>query len=142
MVRIVIFVAALFAAVAAGLQMAKAEIVVSVSISQQSMTVTVDGLDRFVWPVSTARRGYRTPTGSYKVQSMHKMHYSSLFDNAPMPFTIFFNGHYAIHGTYETKKLGRPASAGCIRLHPDDARFLFELVKERGPESLQVVLES
>lgn len=142
MLRIVIFAAALLAAVAAGLQPARAEIVVSVSISRQSMTVSIDGMDRFVWPVSTARRGYVTPTGSYKVQSMHKMHYSSLFNNAPMPFTIFFHGHYAIHGTYETKELGRPASAGCIRLHPDDARFLFDLVKERGADSLQVVLES
>ena len=70
------------------------------------------------------------------------MHYSSLFNDAPMPFTIFFHGHYAVHGTYEVKKLGRPASAGCIRLHPDNARFLFDLVKERGPTSLQVVLES
>jgi lipoprotein-anchoring transpeptidase ErfK/SrfK len=142
MVRTVVFVAVLIYAALAGIAPAKADVVVSISISQQSMTVTVDGMDRFVWPVSTARRGYVTPTGSYRVQSMHKMHYSSLFNDAPMPFTIFFHGHYAIHGTYEVKKLGRPASAGCIRLHPDNARFLFDLVKERGPMSLQVVLES
>ena len=141
MVRTVVFVAVLICALA-GIAPAKANVVVNISISRQSMTVTIDGMDRFVWPVSTARRGYVTPTGSYRVQSMHKMHYSSLFNDAPMPFTIFFHGHYAIHGTYEVKKLGRPASAGCIRLHPDNARFLFDLVKERGPTSLQVVLES
>ena len=142
MVRTVVFVAVLICAALAGIAPAKANVVVNISISRQSMTVTIDGMDRFVWPVSTARRGYVTPTGSYRVQSMHKMHYSSLFNDAPMPFTIFFHGHYAIHGTYEVKKLGRPASAGCIRLHPDNARFLFDLVKERGPTSLQVVLES
>ena len=142
MVRTVVFVAVLICAALAGIAPAKANVVVNISISRQSMTVTIDGMDRFVWPVSTARRGYVTPTGSYRVQSMHKMHYSSLFNDAPMPFTIFFHGHYAIHGTYEGKKLGRPASAGCIRLHPDNARFLFDLVKERGPTSLQVVLES
>jgi len=142
MARTVVFVAVLAWAALAGIAPAKADVVVNISISRQSMTVTIDGMDRFVWPVSTARRGYVTPTGSYRVQSMHKMHYSSLFNDAPMPFTIFFHGHYAIHGTYEVKKLGRPASAGCIRLHPDNARFLFDLVKERGPMSLQVVLES
>jgi lipoprotein-anchoring transpeptidase ErfK/SrfK len=142
MARTVVFVAVLIYAALAGIAPAKADVVVNISISRQSMTVTIDGMDRFVWPVSTARRGYVTPTGSYRVQSMHKMHYSSLFNDAPMPFTIFFHGHYAIHGTYEVKKLGRPASAGCIRLHPDNARFLFDLVKERGPTRLQVVLES
>lgn len=142
MVRTVVFVAVLTWAALAGIAPAKADVVVNISISRQSMAVTIDGMDRFVWPVSTARRGYVTPTGSYRVQSMHKMHYSSLFNDAPMPFTIFFHGHYAIHGTYEVKKLGRPASAGCIRLHPDNARFLFDLVRERGSTSLQVVLES
>jgi lipoprotein-anchoring transpeptidase ErfK/SrfK len=58
-----------------------------------------------------------------------------------MPFTIFFHGHYAIHGTTEVKRLGRPASAGCIRLHPDNARALFELVKERGMAEMEIVLE-
>src|SRR5690606_12328374 len=99
------------------------------------------GVSTYTWPVSTARRGYVTPKGSWGVQSMRKMHYSSLFNNAPMPFTIFYNGHYAIHGTTEIKRLGQQASAGCVRLHPDNARTLFDLVKERGPEKLQVVVE-
>ena len=120
---------------------AKADIVALVSIASQTMIVTVDGMSTYTWPVSTARRGYVTPKGSWGVQSMRKMHYSSLFNNAPMPFTIFYNGHYAIHGTTEIKRLGRPASAGCVRLHPDNARTLFDLVKERGPEKLQVVVE-
>ena len=120
---------------------AKADIVALVSIASQTMIVTVDGMSTYTWPVSTARRGYVTPKGSWGVQSMRKMHYSSLFNNAPMPFTIFSDGHYAIHGTTEIKRFGRPASAGCVRLHPDNARTLFDLVKERGPEKLQVVVE-
>jgi lipoprotein-anchoring transpeptidase ErfK/SrfK len=120
---------------------ASAQVLAHVDISEQTMTVTVDGVVRHTWPVSTARKGYRTPTGSYKPVSLHKMHYSSLFNNAPMPFTIFFHGHYAIHGTTEVKRLGQPASAGCIRLHPDNARALFELVKERGMADMDIVLE-
>jgi lipoprotein-anchoring transpeptidase ErfK/SrfK len=84
---------------------------------------------------------YVTPKGSFKVQSMRKMHRSSLFNNAPMPYSIFYSGHYAIHGTTEIRHLGSPASAGCVRLHPDNARFLFDLVQQRGPQTLQVVVD-
>jgi len=141
MLKIVWMAAALLAAVAAGVTPARAEIVAQVSLTAQTMTVTVDGVSTYTWPVSTARRGYITPKGKWGVQSMHKMHYSTLFNNAPMPFTIFYNGHYAIHGTVDVKRLGRPASAGCVRLHPDNARALFDLVKSRGPEALQVVVD-
>jgi lipoprotein-anchoring transpeptidase ErfK/SrfK len=141
MLKIVWMAAALLAAVAAGVTPARAEIVAQVSLTAQTMTVTVDGVSTYTWPVSTARRGYITPKGKWGVQSMHKMHYSSLFNNAPMPFTIFYNGHYAIHGTVDVKRLGQPASAGCVRLHPDNARALFDLVKGRGPEALQVVVD-
>jgi lipoprotein-anchoring transpeptidase ErfK/SrfK len=58
-----------------------------------------------------------------------------------MPFTIFYDGHYGIHGTTDVKKLGQPASAGCIRLHPDNAKILFEMVTERGPAAFQVLVE-
>jgi len=148
--KIAIFAAALAVAALAGLSPAKAqavsaqavpEVVAHVSISKQTMTVIVDGMGVYVWPVSTARRGYVTPKGTFKVQSMHKMTYSRLFNNAPMPFTIFYDGHYGIHGTTDMAKLGQPASAGCVRLHPDNARFLFELVQKRGPAKLQVQVE-
>jgi lipoprotein-anchoring transpeptidase ErfK/SrfK len=136
-----LFAAALLLAAFAGLQPAEADIVAQVSISKQTVTVTVDGAERYVWPISTARRGYVTPKGTFKVQSMHKMTYSRLFNNAPMPFTIFYDGHYGIHGTTDIKKLGQPASAGCVRLHPDNARILFDMVTERGPKNFQVLVE-
>jgi len=141
MSKILGMVAAGLAAALAVAAPAKAEIVAQVSIASQSMTVTIDGVSTYTWPVSTARRGYVTPKGSWGVQSMHKMTYSSLFNNAPMPWTIFYSGHYGIHGTTDIKKLGQPASAGCIRLHPDNARTLFEMVQERGPKSFKVVVD-
>lgn len=139
--KLVIFAAALLFAAMTAAAPARAEIVAQVSLSKQMMIVLVDGASRYEWPVSTARRGYITPKGSWGVQSMRKMHYSSLFNNAPMPWTIFYNGHYAIHGTTDVKRLGQPASAGCVRLHPDNARILFEMVKDRGPQALQVIVE-
>ena len=69
--------------------------------------------------VSTARRGYRTPVGKYRPTRLERMWYSSKYENSPMPYSIFFLGGYAIHGTYEVKRLGRAVSHGCIRLHPE-----------------------
>jgi lipoprotein-anchoring transpeptidase ErfK/SrfK len=141
MVRTVVFAAALLVAALAGIASGKADIVAQVSIAKQIMVVVIDGAETYTWPISTARRGYVTPKGTFKVQSMHRMTYSRLFNNAPMPFTIFYDGHYGIHGTTDIKKLGHPASAGCVRLHPDNARVLFEMVQKRGPASFQVQVE-
>jgi hypothetical protein len=77
--------------------------------------------------VSTARRGYRTPTGTFKPTALVRYHSSTL-----MPHSIFFLRGYAIHGSYEIKHLGRPASHGCIRLHPKNAAALYSLVQRRG----------
>ena len=109
--------------------------------SDQEMTVYVDGRETYRWPVSTARPGKVTPNGTYVPQSMKRMHYSTLYDNAPMPFSIFFHGDYAIHGTTETEKLGCPASAGCVRLHPDHAEILYELTRETGLENTRIVVQ-
>jgi lipoprotein-anchoring transpeptidase ErfK/SrfK len=115
-------------------------IVVQVSKERQEMTVLRDGEVFAVWPVSTARTGKVTPTGEWQPQYLVKFHRSRLYNGAPMPWTIFYDGHYAIHGTAETGKLGRPASAGCVRLHPDNAKVLWEMVREVGREATRVVV--
>ena len=116
-------------------------VLVNINKANQTMTVTLDGVQRYEWPVSTGLRGYSTPSGSYTGSSMNEIWYSREWDNAPMPHAIFFTkkGH-AIHGTEETKKLGRPASRGCVRLAPENARALFALVKANGLENTQIVL--
>jgi lipoprotein-anchoring transpeptidase ErfK/SrfK len=111
------------------------EVDVRIDLSDQEMQVHVNDALAHVWPVSTARTGKCTPTGTYSVQSMQRVHYSTLYNNAPMPWSIFFHGNYAIHGTTQTDRLGEPASAGCVRLHPDDAETLFDLVLEHGREN-------
>jgi L,D-transpeptidase catalytic domain len=117
------------------------KVLVSVDKGMQEMTVFVDGIELYTWPVSTGLYGYSTPSGSYTATSMNKMWRSREWDNAPMPHAIFFTkkGH-AIHGTHETKKLGSPASKGCVRLAPQNAETLFNLVKEKGLENTEVVL--
>lgn len=114
---------------------------VTIYVPKQEMRVVVDGVEKYVWPVSTGRDGVAiTPAGTFKVQSMNQHAVSRLFNNAPMPWAIFYDGHYAIHGTMAIHLLGRTASMGCTRLHPDNAKILFEMVKARGPQSLKVVV--
>jgi lipoprotein-anchoring transpeptidase ErfK/SrfK len=117
------------------------KVLVNIDKSSQEMTVFVDGVEKYDWPVSTGRPGYATPSGTYTPGSMNKIWYSKQWDNAPMPNAIFFTkkGH-AIHGTNEVKNLGKPASHGCVRLAPKNAQTLFKLVKETGLANTQVVL--
>ena len=118
---------------------AQAGIVVTVDKTAQRLTVEVDGSSRYRWPVSTGRWGYNTPNGSYRPQWLARKWFSRKYDWSPMPYSIFFNGGYAIHGSYEVSRLGRPASHGCIRLHPGNAAVLFALVKDRVNDTSIVV---
>lgn len=116
-------------------------VLVDVDKSTQRMTVFVDGVEKYSWPVSTGMRGYSTPSGTYPVSSMNEMWYSKQWDDAPMPHAVFFTkkGH-AIHGSYDVKHLGKPASHGCVRLEPKNATTFFNLVKATGMENVQIVL--
>ena len=117
---------------------ASASVVAVVDVSTQQMTVTVDGGPYAVWRVSTARRGYYTPRGSFRPQYMKLMHYSRKYDNSPMPYSVFFSGGFAIHGTQYVRSLGYPASHGCIRLHPANAANLYYLIKRYGQGNTRI----
>ena len=105
------------------------------------MTVSIDGTEKYHWPVSTGRAGYSTPSGTYNATSMNEIWYSKQWDNSPMPHSIFFikDGH-AIHGTYEGRNLGKPASHGCVRISLENAATLYALVAKDGLKNTQVVL--
>lgn len=113
---------------------AKAEVVITIVKSQQMMYVETL-TDTYEWPISTGREGYNTPSGEYRPYLLKKIHYSKKYDNAPMPWSIFFHGGYAIHATYDIHNLGSPASHGCVRLAPREAQWLYRLVKDEGSEN-------
>jgi lipoprotein-anchoring transpeptidase ErfK/SrfK len=119
-------------------QPAPANIKASIDLSRQLMTVMVDGQTYAQWKVSTGRDGYGTPTGSFRPYLLRRMHYSSKYENAPMPHSVFFRGGYAIHGTQYTKRLGRRASHGCVRLHPRNAAKLYQLVLRHGFDNTRI----
>ena len=112
---------------------ARANIMIIIDKSAQQMTVTVNGEDRYTWAVSTGRDGHDTPSGEFQPFRMERDHYSREWDAAPMPHSIFFTkiGH-AIHGSFDVKHLGSPASHGCVRLAPPNAAILYALVKDEG----------
>ena len=114
---------------------------VNIDKTKQKMTVFLNGVEKYDWPVSTGQAGYSTPSGTYTATSMNEVWYSKEWDNAPMPHSIFFrkDGH-AIHGSYEVKTLGQPVSHGCVRIAPENAATLFALVKDSGLENTEVVL--
>ncbi len=117
-----------------------AAVVARVDKSSQTMTVFHNGKMIGQWPVSTARAGKVTPSGTWTAKSMKRHHRSSRYNNAPMPYSIFYSGHFAIHSTNQIKRLGRPASTGCIRLHPSNAAKLFNLVQLEGLGNMRVVV--
>lgn len=115
-------------------------LVAKVDLSSQTMTVTHRGVVKYRWKVSTARRGKVTPTGSWTAKWLSRNHRSSRYNNAPMPYSIFYSGNFAVHGTNQVKALGRPASSGCIRLHPSNAAKLFALTQREGLRNTRIVV--
>lgn len=124
----------------AGLLPARADILAHVDIATQRMTVVIDGEVAAVWPVSTGRKGFATPRGSYRAVSLSRMHYSRKYDMAPMPYSVFFRGGYAIHGTHEVRRLGRPASHGCVRLARGNAALFYSWVQEMGRRNTRIII--
>jgi lipoprotein-anchoring transpeptidase ErfK/SrfK len=120
---------------------ADAAIVVQIDRAGQRMAVIVDGAPRYNWRVSTARRGYITPPGTYRPEMLARRWFSRKYYNSPMPHSIFFYGGFAIHGSYEISHLGRPASHGCVRLDPGNAAILFGLVQHEGIAATTIVIQ-
>ena len=122
----VLFFALLFMSLSA-----EAKVRISIDLSRQIMEVQ-SSKGSYSWPISSARAGYVTPRGVFSTTSLQSMHYSKKYHNSPMPHSIFFHGGFAIHGTYEMRSLGRPASHGCVRISPANAAMLYSMVRAEG----------
>ncbi len=115
-------------------------LLVDINLTSQRMSVSENGEVKYKWPVSSARSGYTTPTGTFQPTWMSKMWYSRQYDYAPMPHSVFFHGGTAIHGTGAVGMLGRPASHGCVRLAPKNAALLYKLVNKHGKAATRIVV--
>ncbi len=115
-----------------------------IDLSDQKMELTIaraDTTELYRFPVSTGRTGYATPPGTFQPTWLNRMHYSKKYDNAPMPYAVFFNGGIAVHGTEHVRRLGSPASHGCVRLDTANARLFFAAVKEIGREATTIIVQ-
>lgn len=138
--RLLIISLAAAAALTLSQHTARAELLITVDKSSQRVSVSVNGWTRYTWPTSTARRGYSTPSGTYRPQRLERKWFSRRYHNSPMPYSIFFHHGFAIHGSYEYAHLGQPASHGCVRLHPQNAATLFAMVKDHGMKNTRIVV--
>jgi lipoprotein-anchoring transpeptidase ErfK/SrfK len=117
-----------------------AQLVARIDVSSQVMTVSYGGEVLHSWAVSTGRAGYYTPRGAYRPQRLAAMWRSKKYNNAPMPYSVFFTGGYAVHGTSHVKALGRPASHGCVRLQTKNAARFYSLVQQVGRKNTRIVI--
>src|SRR3569832_2761808 len=120
---------------------AQAKVSITIDKDAQMMTVAVDGVERYHWPVSTGIPSRETPNGNFRAFRMEEDHFSKEFDAAPMPHSLFFTkvGH-AIHGTESEARLGSPVSHGCVRLSKANATTLYALVQKEGVLNTSVTL--
>ncbi len=117
-----------------------ASLVAHIDISSQTMTIKRYGFVTNVWRVSTGRKGFETITGSFKPQRTARIWYSKKYDNAPMPYAVFFRGGFAVHGTNSVRRLGSPASHGCVRLHTGNAAKFYSMVQAYGRKNVRIVV--
>ena len=113
-------------------------IIALIKIGDQKLQLYERGKFLIEWEISSARAGKVTPKGTWTAKWLSKNHKSSIYDGAAMPHSVFFNGDYAIHGTRQIDQLGQPASAGCVRLHPQNAKIFFDLAMQYGVENTLV----
>jgi lipoprotein-anchoring transpeptidase ErfK/SrfK len=109
-----------------------------IDLGTQTMTVSDKNGVIASWKISSARGGYRTPTGTYTPHYAARMHYSKQYHMSPMPYSVFFNEGVAVHGTNDLRNLGRPASHGCVRSHPKNAKVFYDLVQKHGMQMTRV----
>lgn len=112
-----------------------------VSKSEQQLYLYVDGMQQAVWPVSTGINGRNTPNfETHPNGRIYDRYTSKKFPGGDfnglgnMPYAVFISGGFAIHGTAKSnwKNLGRKASHGCVRLHPDNGFTFNRLVRANG----------
>lgn len=117
-------------------------LVARVDVAAQKMTVMRHGRTLYEWPVSTAAAGYTTPRGEYRPYRVHKLWLSRTYDNAPMPYAVFYDRGWAVHGTNAVSRLGTPASHGCVRLETANAETFYNLVREVGAGNTRIIVEN
>jgi lipoprotein-anchoring transpeptidase ErfK/SrfK len=110
-----------------------------VNLTMQRLTVTSPEVNA-TYEISSGVKGHGTPGSGrcFAPDFLDANHRSSLYGGAPMPNSVFFNGNIAIHATFDTAHLGRPASHGCVRVSKENSKAIFDLVKTNGKKNTSI----
>lgn len=119
-----------------------ATLVARVDVASQTMTVMHHGDVLYEWKVSTGAEGFVTPRGEFRPYRMHKLWLSRSYNSAPMPYAVFYDRGWAVHGTDAVAKLGLPASHGCVRLDTPNAEIFYNLVRRYGAGNTRIIVEN
>lgn len=121
-----------------------------VSKKDQRLYLFINGTPVDTFKTSTGKAGHLTPDFNrkpngrmFKKYTSHKFPGGNYDGLGNMPYAVFIEGGYAIHGTTvgSWPKLGTPASHGCIRLHPKNGKIFYNLVKYAGSENTWIVVD-
>ena len=117
--------------------------------SAQRLYLYINGVLTYTWKTSTGKAGYTTPDfDRHPDGRIYDRYTSTKYPDGDynglgnMPYAVFIQGGYAIHGTTRGNwsKLGTPASHGCIRLHPDNGQIFNVLVRRKGFRNVWVTV--
>lgn len=114
------------------------DIYVDINLENQTMNIYKGSTAIYSWLCSTGRKGYKTPEGNYAPYHAVKMHHSKQWDDAPMPYSVFFHNGFAIHGTNSVSRLGRRASHGCVRLSTAHAKKFYAMTRKYGYKRVHI----
>jgi len=81
-----------------------------------------------------------TPTGRFRIYYRSIDYVSNTWTNAKMPYAQFFSNGAAIHATSHYTYIGQRDSGGCVRLHPNNAKVLWDLVDKYGVKNTWVIV--
>jgi hypothetical protein len=105
---------------------------IDVNLSEQRLTLLEGGTPVFTCLVSSGKSGYSTPTGDYRIYSMDTV---AAMGSAPgaaepylisdVPYVMWFNSNYSIHGAYWHNDFGNVRSHGCVNVSVDNAEYIF-----------------
>jgi lipoprotein-anchoring transpeptidase ErfK/SrfK len=122
---------------------------IHVDLSNQTLVAYEGDRAAFATLVSTGREGFATPTGTYRIQSKHV---STTMDDTnsateaysieDVPWTMYFEGSFALHAAFWHDNFGRQRSHGCVNLAPADARWLFQWTTPTLPPGWHGVVSS
>lgn len=112
---------------------------IQIDLSQQNLIAWEGDKPVYKATISSGKASTPTRIGIFKIQSKFKKTRmrGRGYDIANVPYAMYYQGGYAIHGAYWHKKFGTPISHGCVNLAINQAKRLFNWANVGTPVVIQ-----